>query len=100
MDMKQLTHEIQPIAHKICLLGYSRVDTEFNLAKDFKETIERAIRLFPKDTVPTIAARLGISDKTLYTAFREFDILTPQQLRNLRKQDKNKIKFRNLGKSN
>ena len=54
--------------------GYAMHEGQFNLARMFKETVQLALKKYPKENFDFIAEKLGISDGTLYRVMSEYDI--------------------------
>ncbi len=59
----------------IKIVGYCYHSADLNLAREFKRTIVRAFTLHPTLTMVAIAGKLGISERSLYTACTKWHIV-------------------------
>ena len=63
----------------IKIKGYSMHNGDLNLAKMFRETVQKAIDKHPNCTYEIIACKLGISERTLHRLVRAWAINRPDK---------------------
>ena len=53
-------------------------DDQYNLAREFKRVIIKAMEMYPRETMISIAGRVGTSPRTLYRVIKEWNIVSPR----------------------